>query len=83
MGIFAETRKVKVKITETFEKVVECIVPADLKSDDDIIVWLEENEDNEVLDATCTVGVTDPADEMDYKRIIEVVNNNELKQEDK
>ena len=74
MGIFAETRNVKVKITETFEKVVECTVPADLKSNEDAIAWLEENEDNEVLDATCTVGVTDPADEMDYKRTMEVVH---------
>lgn len=79
MGIFAKTRKVTVKITETFEKTVECIVPADLKSDEDAIAWLEEHEHNEVLDATCTVGVTDPACEMDYKRTVEVVN----KQEDK
>ena len=74
MGIFVETRKVKVKITETFEKVVECTVPTDIKSDKDAIAWIEENEDNEVLDATCTVGVTDPADAMDYKRTMEVVN---------
>ena len=72
MGIFAETRQVKVKITETFEKVVECTVPTDMKSDEDIIAWLEENYYNEVLDATCTVGVTDPADEMDYKRTIQI-----------
>lgn len=73
MGIFAETRQVKVRIAETFEKVVECTVPAELKSDEDAIAWLEENEDNEVLDATCTVGVEDPADEMDYKRTMEVM----------
>lgn len=74
MGIFAETRQVKVKITETFEKVVECTVPADLKSDEDAIAWLEENEDYAVLDATCSAGVKDHAKEMDYKRTLEVVN---------
>ena len=73
MGIFAETRQVKVKITDTFEKVVECTVPADIKSDKDAIAWLEDNEDNEMLDATCTAGVEDPADEMDYKRTMEVM----------
>lgn len=72
MGVIAKTRQVKVKIIETFEKVVECTVPTDIKSDEDAIAWLEENEDNEVLDATCTVGVTDPADEMDYKRTIQI-----------
>ena len=49
-------------------------MPTDIKSDKDAIAWIEENEDNEVLDATCTVGVTDPADAMDYKRTMEVVN---------
>ena len=73
MGIFAETRQVKVRIAETFEKVVECTVPADIKSDKDAIAWLEEHEDSNVLDATCTVGVEDPADEMDYKRTMEVM----------
>lgn len=73
MGIFAETRQVKVRIAETFEKVVECTVPADMKSDEDAIAWLEEHEDSKVLDATCTVGVEDPADEMDYKRTMEVM----------
>lgn len=73
MGIFAETRQVKVRIAETFEKVVECTVPAEMKSDEDAIAWLEEHEDSDVLDATCTVGVEDPADEMDYKRTMEVM----------
>ena len=72
MGIFVKTRKVKVKITETFEKMVECVVPADIKSDEDAIAWLEENDDIGVLDATCTVGITDPADDMDYKRTIQI-----------
>lgn len=73
MGIFIETRQVKVKITETFDKVIECTVPADLKSDKDIIAWIEENEDSDVLDATHVIGVN-PADEMDYKRTMEVIN---------
>lgn len=66
-------RKVKISITETFEKQVEVTVPCTLNSDALIERWVyEECVDVRILDATSSVGVKNIGSDMDYCKKIEV-----------
>lgn len=63
---------VKLKITETFEKVVKVSVPHTLNSDASIKRWAREHIDDRILDATSQAGVEDVGDDMDYKQEITI-----------
>lgn len=69
MGI----KKVRIKITETFEKEVEVNVPRGMMGDDTLI-WVREHLDSRILYATNQFGVKDVGSSMDYKRTLEVTN---------
>ena len=66
-------KEVKIKITETFTKQVEITVPRMLNSDALIVRWVREHVDNRIIDATNMCGVVDAGDDMDYKKIMEVM----------
>ena len=66
-------KKVKIKITETFTKHVEVIVPCILNSDALIERWVRGHIDTRILDATSQVGIRDAGSDMDYKKIMEVM----------
>lgn len=63
-----ESKKVRIKITETFEKEVEVDVPLGMMGDDTII-WVREHLDSRILYATSQFGAKDAGD-MDYKQEI-------------
>lgn len=65
-------RKIKIKITETFEKQVEVTVPRNMLNSD-ALCWVRDNLDTRILYATSSFGIKDAGSDMDYKKIVEVM----------